>query len=175
MNDGLDFQEPADVAVLTELGYLDRDGLRYGQRDGDVLLGRRHINTLSNTLSAGYSFTNRMSFTIRGRHFVSNVHCRDFSRLRPGGKETPVAYAHNRDNTYNAFTIDAVYAWWFAPGSQISVVWKNAGSSDLQANEATPQFFDNFDNTNNTPHNNSLSVKALYYLDYLALRKRPAR
>ena len=67
--------------------------------------------------------------------------------------------------------MDAVYSWWFAPGSQISVVWKNAGSTYLQANEATPQFFDNFNNTINTPHNNSLSVKVLYYLDYLALRK----
>ena len=175
VNGGLDFQEPADVAVLTELGYLDRGGLRYGQRDGDVLLGRRHVNTLSNTLSAGYTFTNRMSFTIRGRHYVSNVHYRDFSRLRPGGEETPVAYARNRDNTYNAFTIDAVYSWWFAPGSQISVVWKNAGSTYLQANEATPQFFDNFNNTINTPHNNSLSVRVLYYLDYLALRKKRGR
>ena len=114
-----------------------------------------------------------MSFNIRLRHYVSNVHYRDFSRLHPDGLETPEpAYARNRDNTFNAFNIDAVYSWWFAPGSQVSIVWKNAGASFFEANAATPLYFDNLSNTINTPHNNSVSVKVLYYLDYLALRPR---
>jgi hypothetical protein len=102
------------------------------------------------------------------------VRYRDFAQLQPGGHEEPVDYRRNRDNTYNAFNIDAVYSWWFAPGSQVSVVWKNAGYTSLNAERATPLYFDNLSNTINTPHNNSLSVKVLYYLDYLALRpKRP--
>lgn len=144
----------------------------FGGGEGDVLLGRRHVTTFTNTATATYTFTNRMSFNIRLRHYVSNVHYRDFARLHPEGAETPVAYLRNRDNTYNAFNIDAVYAWWFAPGSQVSVVWKNAGETSFNANAATPLYFDNLSNTLNTPHNNSLSVKVLYYLDYLALRPR---
>ncbi|HEX8658136.1 MAG TPA: DUF5916 domain-containing protein, partial [Hymenobacter sp.] len=76
---------------------------------------------------------------------------------------------------YNAFNVDAVYSWWFAPGSQISIVWKNAGTTYLRAEEATPQFFDNFNNTINTPHNNSVSVKVLYFLDYLVLKRNSVR
>ena len=172
VNGGLGFDQPADAAVLTELGYLNQDGMRYGQRDGDVLLGRRHINTFSNTLSAGYTFTNRMSFTIRGRHYVSNVQYQDFSRLGAGGDETPINYPRNRDNTYNAFNIDAVFSWWFAPGSQVSVVWKDAAQSYLQGEQATPLYFDNLNSTINTLHNNNFSLKVMYYLDYLALRPR---
>ena len=158
VNGGLDASEPLDVPFL-----------------GQIVLGRRNVATVANVTSVAYTFTNRMSFTLRLRHYTSNVRYADFSTLGRDGDEQFAAYRRNRDNTYNAFNIDAVYSWWFAPGSQISVVWKNAGSTYLQANEATPQFFDNFNNTINTPHNNSLSVKVLYYLDYLAVRKGKGR
>ena len=158
---GLSGGQPLDAPLL----------LAFGGPAGDVLLGRRTVTTFTNTATTTYTFTNRMSFNIRLRHYVSNVHYRDFSRLHPGGLETPEpAYARNRDNTFNAFNIDAVYSWWFAPGSQVSIVWKNAGASFFEANAATPLYFDNLSNTINTPHNNSVSVKVLYYLDYLALR-----
>ncbi|MBH8558260.1 DUF5916 domain-containing protein [Hymenobacter negativus] len=160
---GLDTSDSTDAPVFR----------RFGGDQGDVLLGRRHVTTFTNTATATYTFTNRMSFNIRLRHYVSNVHYRDFSRLHPDGLETPEpAYDRNRDNTFNAFNIDAVYSWWFAPGSQVSIVWKNAGASFFEANAATPLYFDNLNNTINTPHNNSVSVKVLYYLDYLALRPR---
>ncbi|WP_324676256.1 DUF5916 domain-containing protein [Hymenobacter sp. GOD-10R] len=135
------------------------------------LLGRRRVVTITNTLSGAYTFNNRMSFTIRMRHYTSTVHYRDFSSLGEDGKETPADYRRNRDTSFNAFNVDAVFSWWFAPGSQMSVVWKNAGSSFLEANEATPLYFNNLSNTMNTPHNNSLSVKVLYYLDYLAVKR----
>ncbi|WP_214607034.1 DUF5916 domain-containing protein [Hymenobacter arizonensis] len=158
---GLSRAQPEDAAMLTAFGR-------------DVLLGRRTVTTITNTATATYTFTNRMSFNVRMRHYVSNVHYLDFTRLRPDGLETPVAYQRNRDNTFNAFNIDAVYSWWFAPGSQVSIVWKNAGATLLEANAATPLYFDNLSNTINTPHNNSVSVKVLYFLDYLALRPRRA-
>jgi hypothetical protein len=138
---------------------------------GQILLGRRHVATVSNVVSAAYTFTNRMSFTLRTRHYTSNVRYADFAVLGPDGEERQADYRRNRDNTYNAFNVDAVYSWWFAPGSQVSVVWKNAGYTFLNAEKATPQYFDNFNNTINTPHNNSLSVKVLYYLDYLMVRR----
>jgi hypothetical protein len=150
---------PEDAAIMTEF-------------PGAVLLGRRNVTTISNIVSVAYTFTNRMSLTVRTRHYTSNVRYADFAALSPGGQEQLVDYRRNRDNTYNAFNVDAVYSWWFAPGSQISVVWKNAGTSFLQANEATPLYFDNLSNTINTPHNNSVSVKILYFLDYLMLKKR---
>ncbi|MBD2714722.1 carbohydrate binding family 9 domain-containing protein [Microvirga sp. STR05] len=170
VNGGLDSGEPLDTAVIRALGgdpLLGRDPV-------DVLLGRRQVVTVSSVVSGAYTFNNRMSLTLRLRHYTSNVRYQDFTHLRPGGEETPIAYARNRANTYNAFNIDAVYSWWFAPGSQVSIVWKNAGTTSLQANEATPLYFDNLSNTINTPHNNSVSVKILYYLDYLALRPRRA-
>jgi hypothetical protein len=153
VNGGLDSAEPLDAPLLDQ-----------------ILLGRRRVTTIENTLSMSYVFTNRMSFSIRTRHYTSHIHYRDFSTLQPGGHETPAAYGRNRDTAYNAFNVDAVFSWWFAPGSQVSVVWKNAAATEDAADRATPLYFDNLSGTLVTPHNNSLSVKVLYYLDYLTLR-----
>ena len=155
VNGGMDSGEPLDAPYLN-----------------DIVLGRRRVSTYTNTLSGAYTFSNRASFTLRVRHYTSNVHYAAFSRLLADGAEEVVAYQRNRDNTFNAFNVDAVYSWWFRPGSQVLIVWKNAGSTYLDGNEATPLYFRNLQNTVNTPHNNSLSVKVLYYLDYLALRRK---
>jgi hypothetical protein len=138
----------------------------------EAVLGSRRVVTVTNTLSGAYTFNNRMSFTIRTRHYTSNVHYYDYVRLLEKGKEEAIDYRRNRDTSFNAFNVDAVYSWWFAPGSQISVVWKNAGSSFLTADQATPLYFDNLTNTVNTPHSNSVSIKVLYYLDYLMLKPK---
>jgi hypothetical protein len=176
VNDHLTFRYNVDWSLVeNQIGYVN-GGLSASEIldqpfTGQTILGRRDVATIANVASVAYTFTNRMSFTLRLRHYTSNVRYFDFATLGKDGQETPAAYQRNRDNTYNAFNIDAVYSWWFAPGSQLSIVWKNAGSTYLLAEQATPQFFDNFNNTINTPHNNSVSVKVLYYLDYLALRK----
>ncbi|WP_310395997.1 DUF5916 domain-containing protein [Hymenobacter sp.] len=176
VNDHLTFSYSLDYSLRgNQIGYVN-GGLRDDEPldqpfMGQTMLGRRDVATVSNIVSAAYTFTNRMSFTLRVRQYTSNVRYADFATLGPDGREELADYRRNRDNTYNAFNVDAVYSWWFAPGSQLSVVWKNAGATDPQAEQATPQFFDNFNSVINTPHNNSVSVKVLYFLDYLALRK----
>ncbi|SNC75004.1 Carbohydrate family 9 binding domain-like [Hymenobacter gelipurpurascens] len=170
VNGGLDSSLPQDTAIIRQLG----GNVLLGKPPVDVLLGRRRVLTVTNTISGAYTFNNRMSFTIRTRHYTSTVNYRDFAHLKKGGLETPIDYRRNRDNTFNAFNVDAVYSWWFAPGSQVSIVWKNASSSFLESNEATPLYFDNLNNTINTPHNNSISIKILYYLDYLMVKRQLA-
>jgi len=162
VNDGFDLTLPIDQLYSYILG-------------ADPLLGRRNVSTFTNTLTTNYTFTNRLSFTMRIRHYVSTVHYSDFARLHPGGGESALPdYQRNHDNSFSAFNIDAAVVWWFAPGSQVSLVWKDATASYLQGNEATPLYFDNLTNVANTPHNNNVSVKVLYYLDYLTLRRRRA-
>ena len=159
VNDGLSTAYPLDQPLIAVMG-------------PDVLLGLRRVVTYTNTLAANYTFTNRVSLTFRARHYTSNVHYQSFTRLRPNGAEENLGYFRNHDNSFNAFNIDAAFVWWFAPGSQVSLVWKNAGSTYFEGNEATPLYFDNLSNTINTPHNNNVSIKILYYLDYLKLRPK---
>ena len=182
VSDKLNFRYRFDYSVkVNQLGYVN-DGLDpgepldqlYGYILGpDVLLGRRRVATFTNTLTTNYTFTNRLSFTMRVRHYVSTVHYFDFVRLQPAGIEALLpGYQRNHDTSFSAFNVDAALVWWFAPGSQVSLVWKDATASYLLGNEAAPLYFDNLTNVANTPHNNNVSVKVLYYLDYLSLRPR---
>jgi hypothetical protein len=180
VNNQLTFRYALDFnQSLNQIGYvnggLDSDYAEDRPFLDSILLGRRRVTTVVNTVTMSYTFTNRMSFNIRTRHYTSHVHYRDFSILHPEGQETPAAYTRNRDKAYNAFNVDAVFSWWFAPGSQVNVVWKNAAATEDDADRATPLYFDNLSGTLVTPHSNSLSVKVLYYLDYLAVKPKRSK
>lgn len=139
---------------------------------GQVLMGRRRQHTVINTTQLTYIFTNRMSLSFRARHYFSAAVYRDFFQLKEGGVREQTDYARNRDVTFNAFNIDAVFSWWFAPGSEMSLVWKDAIYTSDQADQITVPYFSNLQSTLNAPQNNSVSVKILYYLDYLSLLRR---
>ncbi|MDX5422026.1 MAG: carbohydrate binding family 9 domain-containing protein [Hymenobacteraceae bacterium] len=135
-----------------------------------IIFGLRDVNTVSNTLTGSYIFNNRMSLSLRARHYWSNAAYNNFFQLTQEGKLLPDAYKDNHNVNFNAFNIDMVYSWWFAPGSEISIVWKNAILKEEE--EVIPQYFDNFSRAISSPQNNTLSVKVLYYLDYLILRNK---
>ena len=107
------------------------------------------------------------------RHYWSKVNYGDRSKnyyllLQNGDLQHTTAFTGDVNQNYNAFNIDAVYTWEFAPGSFINLVWKNAslsGTDDIRYN-----YFKNFRNTLDESHNNNLSFKILYFLDYLKLK-----
>jgi hypothetical protein len=61
------------------------------------------------------------------------------------------------------------YLWRFAPGSELSLVWKNAIYTN--DNNLVNSFVDNLENTFAASQINSISLKILYYLDYQYLMK----
>ena len=69
------------------------------------------------------------------------------------------------------------YRWVFAPGSELSLVWKNSIFSFTD--EVDNNYFQNVRDIADDPATNSLSLKVLYYIDYWQFhqkhfkRKRP--
>ena len=74
------------------------------------------------------------------------------------------------DINFNAFNIDMVYTWQFLPGSELSIVWKNAifSSGDRVENN----YFRNLGNTLTDPQNNNFSIKILFFVDALYLKRK---
>ena len=143
----------------------------------DIIFGKRDQTTYENILSASYIFTNRMGLTFRARHYWSTVSYNSFHILDADGHLTASTYngldvngesLHNTN--FNAFNVDMVYRWVFAPGSEISLVFK----SNLVAfdNNVLASYSDNFKSTLESPQTKSLSLKVLYYIDYLSLKKK---
>jgi len=128
--------------------------------------------TVENSFDAKYTFTNLMGLTVVLRHYWSDRRNKDFYLLKPDGNLTdyqgPVLTGTDRN--YNVFNIDLIYTWQFAPGSTLSLSYKDAAETyDMYY---TQRYNKNLSGILNSPQNNSLSVKVLYYVDYLDLKKK---
>ncbi|MGG9970993.1 DUF5916 domain-containing protein [Ferruginibacter sp. SUN002] len=136
-----------------------------------IIFSRRTVNTTENILSMKYSINNRMGITFRARHYWSKVDPKQFYQLNTDGNfETPaVPFTKNVNQNYNYFSVDMVYNWQFAQGSFFSVVWKDIAET---FDRKLDSYGKNFSNTISSPQFNSLSLRVIYFLDYLTLKNR---
>ncbi|MDB5232174.1 MAG: carbohydrate binding family 9 protein [Chitinophagaceae bacterium] len=138
----------------------------------DIIFSRRDLNTVENILRAKYNFNYRSGVTIRVRHYWSKVEPKQLYDLGSNGSLSPTKHSDVaiRNQNYNIFNVDAVYTWQFAPGSFLNVVWKDESFVSDGLNRDS--YFTNLDHTLASPQNNNLSIKLIYYLDYLNFKKR---
>ena len=133
-----------------------------------IYFGVRNITTITNTVDAAYIFTNKMSLKLDARHYWSQANYSQYGFLGNDGKLAGTTYSTNHNINFNTFNVYMSYVWQFRPGSEMSVVYQNSIYSVGQNIE--PNYFNDVNNTIQAPQNNSLSVKIIYYLDYLELR-----
>jgi hypothetical protein len=161
------------LSFIYETFYEDRVDdigfVHYDYAADTITLGRRNLQTISNTLSGVYKFTNKMSLSLRGRHYWSRATYYGYYNLEKNGALTEYNYPASHDVSFNAFNIDVVFFWQFAPGSELNIVYKNA----VLKSESTINYdyYYNFRGSLNSPANNSVSIKILYYIDYLSIKK----
>ncbi len=138
-----------------------------------ILFGRRDITTLSNILNAQYVFSTKTSLSLRLRHYWSTARYFSYYSLNSKGFLDPSNQMPDHNINYNAFSIDLQFVWYFAPGSEMSFVWKN--DINTQDNLVIDDYWNDIKHTINAPQSNSLSVKILYYLDYQSIKKAFSR
>jgi hypothetical protein len=140
----------------------------------DIIFAKRKVNTVENILSAKYSFSNKTWLTFRARHYNSSVDNKEFFTLQKNGKLMPnTSLRDTMHRNVNFFNIDMVYTWQFAPGSFLNIVWKDA--SFISHDVVEKRYFKNFSNTIDSDQNNNISLKVIYFLDYLDLKKKKRR
>ncbi len=155
--------------MYNDIGYLTRS--LFNERD--ITFGKRDVNTLTNTLSGSLIFTSDSYLTLRMRHYWSRADYDDsYFKLNDDGSLTQLpenVEMPDSDVNTNYLNIDLVYTWRFAPGSELSLVWKNAIFSE--GDTIIRNGFDNFGELLSMPQTNSISLKILYYLDYQNFRR----
>ena len=152
------------------------NSMGYSWSDGtEVIFARRKVKSVENILSAKYNFSNMMGINLRVRHYYSSVHNKEFFNLQQddGSLVKNTSFNQNRDQNVNFFNVDMVYTWQFAPGSFLNVVWKNAVFDYTDIVERN--YFKNFSNTMEADQNNNISLKVIYFLDYLQLKKKKTK
>ncbi|HEY6062227.1 MAG TPA: DUF5916 domain-containing protein, partial [Chitinophagaceae bacterium] len=142
----------------------------FAARDGsNIIFGKRDIKNVENSMNFKYSFNDKMNLTARLRHYWSKVDYKEFFTLLPDGHlEKNSSFNENVNQNINFFNIDATFTWQFAPGSFINLVWKNAAFDYNQV--VNDGYLKNFSNTMKADDNNNISLKIIYFLDYLQLK-----
>jgi hypothetical protein len=159
------FYEIAMRREVNATGYVDH------LSNDSIFFGTYDRNTFENTLSMAYNFNTKTAIDFRARHYWSVA---DYEKqlffLNNDGSLSTTDYTKDTDVNYNAFNIDMSFRWEFAPGSELSVAWKNA---IFNSNKLVDQkFIENIKETLASAQNNSVSVKVLYYIDYNTLKKK---
>ncbi|HEY0055178.1 MAG TPA: DUF5916 domain-containing protein [Pedobacter sp.] len=136
----------------------------------NIIFSRYDRQTVEAIFGTRYTFNPRMGLILRARHYWSERENRQHYSLNNDGtlSDYPL-YPKNKNQNYNVFNIDMTYTWQFAPGSELNITYKNLEESN--GNTLYRSYGRNFETTLNSPQNNSLSVKVLYYIDYLDIKK----
>jgi len=148
-----------------DVGYADIDEL------DNIIIGKRDITTVENTITARYMFKNSLSLSLTARHYWSKGRYSEFYKVDNDGVLITDPLYHPGgayDFNFNAFNIDLMFYWEFAPGSSLNVTYKNNLVHD--GTVVIPSYFRNFGSIFSEKQLNSLSVKVIYYLDYLQVK-----
>lgn len=145
------------------------------------VFGKRRNREYTQVLNVNYIFTNRMSLTTRVRHAWSQVRYEALNELLSTGIISDVPYSivsspQEEDLNFNAWSIDMVYRWNFAPGSELNIVWKNQLFEERrrgdEAGYSLPNsYVDNFSQMIQSGFVNSLSIRLVSFIDYSRLKQ----
>ncbi|MBK9177870.1 MAG: carbohydrate binding family 9 domain-containing protein [Flavobacteriales bacterium] len=136
----------------------------------DIILGRRDQWTTEIGLEGSYTFTNKISINADVRHYWSRAHYVEYHDLLEDGQIAATDYTGLHDDgtsrhdvDFDAFTVDLWLRWNFAPGSELTLGWKDnifARESHVREN-----YLENLRNTWAAPGINSFSLKVIWFVD----------
>ncbi len=143
----------------------DKGWVDYDSVNDDIVYSNRDRNTIENTLTGKFSLNHKMTFNLRARYYWSYTENLNFLTLKDDGHfENNNTYTQNQNNNFKIWNFDLSYSWWFAPGSQVSVLYRNNASHfERRVNK---NIVDNLDHTLNNNLNHIFSVSVRYYIDY---------
>jgi hypothetical protein len=141
-----------------EIGYA-------GKNSTAIFMGRRQRNTYENSLTGQYTFNNTMALSVAFRHYFSDVTYQQFYALNTDGSLNPnTNFTRDLNTTYNSWNVDLRYSWWFAPGSQLTLLYRNAVANYLDTSRIGIK--NNFNILFEEPMVHNVSLKLAYYIDY---------
>ena len=157
-NDKFTLTPSSDYSVLYNgagfAGYFE--GLpKYGVRD---------VRTLVNIMKGKYVFKNNLSLTLRIRHYWSYGEYDYYGDLDDSGYIIrDDGFQGDSDFNFNAFNTDLIFAWQFAPGGFINLVYKNAFQTD--DNNTQLSYFNNLGTVLEAGQRNTVTMKLVYFFD----------
>jgi len=135
-----------------------------GYYEGLPKYGVRDVRTLVNIMKGKYVFKNNLSLTLRIRHYWSYGEYDYYGDLDDNGYIIrDDAFQGDSDFNFNAFNTDLIFAWQFAPGGFINLVYKNAFQTDDSNTQLS--YFNNLGTVLDAGQRNTVTMKLVYFFD----------
>jgi hypothetical protein len=136
----------------------------------NIHFGKRKTLTVTNSIDAQYVFSPTSSLSLVLRHTYTDVDYLDFYLLELDGNLTATDLAGVNDLNFNAFNIDLQYSWWFAPGSELVLLYRQTVAA--VDNTVGQSYYQNLNGTFDSPVQNNVSLRFTYFLDYVTAKNR---
>ncbi|MFL9830517.1 DUF5916 domain-containing protein [Flavobacterium sp. ST-87] len=147
-----------------DIGWVATDG-------SNIILARRNTETLQNDFGGKYSINNKMTINLIARYYWSYSDNKEFFSLQKNGYLAPNnGFDSNKNRNFNSWNIDLSYSWWFAPGSQLTVLYRNYAQEET--NTVERNLNRNIKTIFNANMTNIFSVSLRYFLDYNSIKNK---
>ncbi|MFA9195249.1 DUF5916 domain-containing protein [Flavobacterium sp. FBOR7N2.3] len=149
---------------MNDLGWV-------ANNNSNIIFAKRNTETFQNDFTGKYSITDKMTFNLTARYYWSYSLNKNFYTLNDDGYITPDnSFNTNKNRNFNSWNFDLSYSWWFAPGSQLSVLYRNYAQEET--NFVERKLNRNLDGIFNSNMTNIFSVSLRYFIDYNAVKNR---
>lgn len=149
------------------IGYVDDDTSL-----NEIYMGRRDRTTFSNSLTSKYTINEVMNINLSVRHYLSYAeYNRYYTLLDDGSLQINPIYTTNNDISFSTWNLDLSYSWWFAPGSQISILYRNNSFISEFGTTLEKNYLDNLkSNLTDSVLDHIFSISIRYFIDYNSLK-----
>ncbi|MDO9510382.1 MAG: DUF5916 domain-containing protein [Bacteroidales bacterium] len=147
--------------ILSDKGFVEFDN------NEQIVFATRDITGLENRIEMAYNFRNNLSLNLWFRYYWYTGDYNKFYLLSNEGRLIQETQSAETGFNFNTYNLDLSFNWEFAPGSNLSIVWKNSVLTE-EENPST-KFFTNVSNTFGQSQLNNFSLRLLYYIDYQSI------
>jgi hypothetical protein len=142
-----------------------------GFENSNIIIGKRNREILQNDLTGKYAINNKMTLNLTARYYWSYSDNKAFFTLQDNGELSPNStYILNRNRNFNSWNLDFSYSWWFAPGSELSILYRNYAQEG--SNNVEKRLNTNLKNVFESNMTNILSVSVRYFIDYNVIKHK---
>lgn len=163
------FSDKLNVITGYTISNSDNEiGFSTFDENDNPIFGKRNITNHTTYITAKYLFKNNVSLSLEGRHYRSIGEYQHYRELLMDGSTSEISTDFDQNFNANYFFMNLVFNYQFAPGSNILIVYKNQINSE--DNQISYNYGQNFNQMINQAQDNTISVKLLYFFDYLYLK-----
>ncbi len=138
--------------------------------DDHIYFASREQKEIKNRFGASYYFNIKSALNFNLYHYWTPFTYTKLYNLEENGKLSILNNNFLLEKNYNYWNFDLVYIWEFAPGSQLSLMYRNR--IENLGNNAEINFKDNLDDLFKSDKEHRFIMKLTYYIDYNTVKNK---